>query len=230
MNVYYKNEIASITGPDVIQASSTDNILIPMLELTAEFKDWNITLLGTLDGVSAVDSFCIANTNAFRYKLEINGEIFEGYIEHYTTIHDFDLLFAKSFTLELVGNDPLYIGHLFLGKRVILPRFLVEPEFNTGLRGESSRSFGGQAFGLQRKTLNSFSVNYHRLTNEEKNLLTEYVTEVQGNIPHIIDLYPGARDQFPPMYATVSASELPFTKRNENGFYFSGSLSWQEAR
>ncbi|MCL2043343.1 MAG: hypothetical protein FWG89_04295 [Treponema sp.] len=231
MNVYYNNWIAALEGPDVKQGSLVSYILDPMLELTAEFKDRKISLTGKLDCVSTVDSFCIANTNALDYRLEIKGEVFEKDIENYITILNFDKsIITGSFTLELAGIEPVYLGHLFLGQKTVLPRFGVEPETGMAIRGESSRSFGGQAFGIKRKTLSNFSVNYPRLTNEERQTILEYIEAVQNIEPHVIDPYPDAKDEFSPMYATLNVSDVQMTKRNESGFYFNGSLAWQEAR
>jgi hypothetical protein len=235
MNIYYQNEIATLpdpqTGnPPMKTGFFLNNIYDPMLELRADFVNDQVTINGTYPRVTAADSLCLGNTNALWYKLTMGGKTFSGDIQGWITIRDFEVVYANSFSLELGGFEPLYLGHLFLGSRTTLPRFAVEPESGITLASESSRSFGGQAFGLRRGTLGSFSASFPRLGLEEKETIIEYVKAVLNIEPHIIDPYPQARDEFPPMYATLSVNDVSFTKRNENGFYYSASLSWQEAR
>jgi hypothetical protein len=85
-------------------------------------------------------------------------------------------------------------------------------------------------FGIRRKTLNKFSVNFPRITAEEREIILKYIESVLNIEPHIIDPYCGARDKFPPMYATLNISENSMQKLNENGFFYSTNLTWQEAR
>jgi hypothetical protein len=65
---------------------------------------------------------------------------------------------------------------------------------------------------------------------QECNAIKEYIKAVQTVEPHIIDPYHEARAEFPPMYVTLTQGDYSFPKRDEDGFYFTGSLAWQEAR
>jgi hypothetical protein len=65
---------------------------------------------------------------------------------------------------------------------------------------------------------------------QECNAIKEYIKAVQTVEPHIIDPYHEARAEFPPMYVTLAQGDYSFPKRDEDGFYFTGSLAWQEAR
>ncbi|HCC36661.1 MAG TPA: hypothetical protein DEQ14_03060, partial [Treponema sp.] len=208
----------------------------PMLELRADFTESEVTILGSYSNIVAVDSICLCNTNAERYTLSSRAGVHEGEINGRITIHNFaNTIYIPSFNLKLrYGDngrtDPLYLGYLFLGRKTELPRFGVQPEYSLALTGQSSRSFGGQVFGMRRKTLETFSVNFPRLTAEERNKIIEYVQAVQNTDPHIIDPYPEAGDMFPPMYVTLDIDEVSLTKQHESGFYYSSSLAWKEAR
>jgi len=233
VNVYCRNKKAAFAEySPLADGSSLLNVYDPMLELRADFLDESVTVRGEYDNIAALDSLCLGYTNACRYRLETREGEFAGKTSGLITIRDFDeTVFTDWFVLELEGiEDPLYLGHLFLGMRTELPRFAVGPDAGLTLNSESSRSFGGQAFGMRRKTLRNFSANFQRITSEEKEVIEEYVEAVLNIEPHVIDPYPGARDKFPPMYATLNISELPFSKLNENGFYYSGQLKWQEAK
>jgi len=230
MNVYYlNNKATAFTEHSPLEAgSSVYNVYDPMLELRADFLDASVTLRGGFDDVVAIDSFCLGYTNACSYRLETRECVFEGRIaaKGQITVHDFDeTVFTDYFVLELEGepySGPLYLGHIYLGQRTALPRFAVGPETGLALNSEASRSFGGQVSGIKRAALESFSVNYSRLASEERSLIKEYVKAVQNVEPHIIDPYPQARDEFPPVYAALDMEGVSMTKLKEKGFYYTG--------
>ncbi|MCL2138488.1 MAG: hypothetical protein FWH41_03035 [Treponema sp.] len=229
--IYCRNEYAELEGPKPVNGSDLEYINDPMLALATEFADRKITITGKFKSVVAIDSLCIGNTNAISYELHLGPHCISGSIEGIITVYNFDAtVFTDSFSLELNGLDPLFLGHLFFGQRTCLPRFAPEAEGGIMLTSEGSRSFGGQAFGIRRITLENFSVNFPRLSAEEREIIVEYVQSVLNVEPHVIDPYPQARDYFPPRYVTLNTGEISLPRRNENGFYYSGSLSWQEAR
>ena len=237
--IYCQNELAELVCSELAVGSYLEYINDPMLELCVHFTDNSATITGSYKELVAVDTFCIGNTNAYNYKLKLFGNNLpvnlvdgvSGDISSLITVHNFnEIIFIDSFELELNGVDLLYLGHLFFGVKTCLPRFSIEPGTSIELRSESSRSFGGQAFGIRRKTLENFTVNFPWLTSEDRAIFVDYIQSVLNVEPHIIDLYPEAREQFPPRYVTLSASDISFPKLNENGFYYSSSLSWQEAR
>jgi hypothetical protein len=235
MYIYYKNNIAAFPNSPKMEAGSyVENIYDPMLELPANFDvKGKVTIKGTFENIVAIDSVCIGNTNAFEYKLSTREGDFSGRVRDWINISNFDEpVFTDYFTLDLEGDEDekLYLGYLFLGVKTVLPRFEIKPKTGLAIMSEAARSFGGQVLGMKRQPLESFGVNFARLTLDEYNLLKEYIKTVQTVEPHIIDPYHEARKQFPPMYATLTQGEYSFPKRDENGFYFTGSLSWQEAR
>jgi hypothetical protein len=240
MNIYYRNEKAMfVDRPKTQSVTPLENIYDPMLELAARFEESHVKIKGVYgDSIVAADSLCIGYTNADRYELTVKDTIertFTGRIEGLLAIHNFETVFIDEFKLELWHDDeedetPLYLGHLFIGQKTVFPRFSPEPESGTTLNSAASRSFGGQVFGIRRRSLDSFAVNFPRITAYEREVIKEYVNAVLTTEPHIIDPYPQARQEFPPMYVTLNTENVNFTKRNENGFYYTGGLSWQEAK
>jgi len=231
MRVYCNNEKAELSGIEPKIGSRLDYIYDSMFELVAEFESSKVTIIGDYGlQPAAVDSFCIGNTNALSYELKTRDGDFKGEVNGRITVVNFDaVLFIKEFELALEGTDDLYLGHLFLGMKTTLPRFETGPEISRNFLSSSSRSFGGQAIGIRRKPLDTFAVNFPRITQEERETILNYADTVLNIEPHIIDPYYEARDKFPPMYVTLD-SDVGMTKRNENRFYYSASLSWQEAR
>ena len=231
MNVYHKNMKATLEGSSVVLGSALSNIYDPVLELRTDFKDKKITLYGNFGNIIAVDSICIGYTNADLFEFKSRHGTCSGKCRNKITIHNFDYtLRIEEFELTLEGIEPLYLGHLFTGQKTVLPRFVVSPVDGIELPSQLSRSFGGQAYGARRKTLEYFNAEFIRITNEEKKVIKQYIEEALNIEPHIIDPYGEVRDEYPPMYATLSISEMPFKKRPENGFYWDCSLSWKEAR
>jgi len=243
MIVYYRNEIAELLSSTVKPLPGTylENIYDSSFELPVMFDKKKVTITGNYEhpDAAAVDSLCLGYTNGISYKLKVyNGTKLEGscsgIIKGRITIFNFDKpFFANKFKLTLEGledDDPLYLGYLFLGLKTVLPRFEVGPETGEKLFSQSSRSFGGQVFGIRRKTLRSFSANFPRITSEEREIFLDYIKSVLNIEPHIIDPYYKAHDKFLPMYAALNIDDNKMPKLNENGFYYSTSLEWQEAR
>jgi len=231
MNIYYQNEKASLIGSEVAVGSSLKNIYNPMLMLRTDFTSEHVTITGNYNDLIEADSLCVAYTNASLYKLTIgeNNKVYKGRIKNGIGILNFNTEYIDSFELELEGIDPLYLGHLFFGRKIQLPRFKAEPSIGKKFLSEAAQSFGGQVFGLRRNTLGSFAVNFPRITSEEKKIIEDYIETVLNIEPHIIDPYPEAQNEFPPMYVVLDTNEVSL-KKLENGFFFSGSLAWQEAR
>lgn len=236
--IYYQNQEAVLSGPAVVQGSSLANLYDPMLELRTDFQQATVEITGTFPQVAPVDALCIGYTNASQFRLVLRSQLndiihngaYQG-IGGRISIEDMpQTRYAKRFTLSLEGTSPLYLGLLYLGPRVGLPRFGTGPEAGFEFTGEGGRFYGGQAYGMERVTLEHFSVEFPRITGEEKRIMENYVKAVLNITPHIIDPYPEARGAFPPMYATISSGDISYPKRAENGFYFSSALTWQEAR
>lgn len=235
-NIYHRNERAVISGSNTVTGSLLSNVYDSMMELRADFTGRTVTINGKYENIAAIDSLCLGNTNADWYELTTREGTCRGKITGWISVYNFDeTQYIDSFTLRLGYNDeedadPLYLGYLFLGKKTRLPRFGVGPQTGTTLRGESSRSFGGQVYGMKRRPLDGFAADFPRLTADEYREIKEYVNAVQNVEPHIIDPYHEAREEFPPMHVTLDMSEVSLTKQNEDGFYYSGKLAWKEAR
>jgi len=234
MYIYYQNNKAILKKLDMIEGSYIENIFDPMLELKAEFDiKGKVTIEGRFDKTIAVDSICIGNTNAFKYKLITREGEFSGRIKDWLNINNSkDTFFTDYFSLELEGDEDekLYLGYLYIGNKTVLPRFEIKPSTRLAIISEAARSFGGQVLGIKRQPLESFGVSFARLNSDECNLIKDYIKAVQTVEPHIIDPYHEARAEFPPMYVTLTQGDYSFPKRDEDGFYFTGSLAWQEAR
>ena len=246
MNIYYRNKKAEFYDePATVEGKGLSYVYNPILDLRAEFKQDKVTIKGKYSHLTAIDSLCIANTNALKYKFTAGEETVEGNIrqldfiynritlKNHITVHDFEeAIFIESFSLELEGLEdvPLYLGLLYLGDRTTLPRFSLKPDNGLALTGSASRSFGGHVYGTKRITLDSIGVKFSELNLDEYKEIKDYILSVQNVEPHIIDPYPGARREFPPMYVTLINDKYSFQKTDDDGFYFSGSLSWQEAK
>jgi hypothetical protein len=242
MNVYPENmleRIASFSSPQLSDNSEIADTYHCFLGLRAEFNGNSASITGNWGQYPVyIDSFIIGDTNAdsFRLMLKNTSDVIvhdsatvykSGNTFH---IQDTPALLIKSFTLTVTAQDNLYIGYLFLGEKVDIGDFDVEPQHSLEVRGESGRTLNGQSYGLPQATLEGFSASFSRIENRTKKILWEYIKYVLNVQPHIIDPYPCAREEFEPMYVTLTAGVQP-TKRDEAGFFWNfGSLEWEEAK
>jgi hypothetical protein len=97
------------------------------------------------------------------------------------------------------------------------------------LRNDSDRTFSGQVTGIPVDTLRSFAVEFVRIDNKSKKKFDDYANGVQTVIPHVIDFYPEAHEEFQPIYGALE-SYGEKEKRNENNFYWNFSANWKEAK
>jgi hypothetical protein len=177
--VYYQNQPAALSGSAVVQGSSLDALYDPMLELRTDFQYAEVEITGTFPQAAPIDALCLGYTNASQFRLvlrsllgdRIHDGAYHG-IAGRISIEDMpQTRYAKSFTLSLAGTSPLYLGLLYLGPRVGLPRFGTGPEQGLEFTGEGGRFYGGQACGVKRTTLKNFSVEFPRITDEEKQII-----------------------------------------------------------
>ena len=236
MNAYPVNalEAASMSSPQKEPYSQMKDLHNRYIEYSVDFNSPNIAITGTWNGLIEIDSMILGNTNALSGHVELfNGnnllhdETFS--ISGYLTIINFDKMNVNKFILHLSGNENISAGLLFFGMKWVLPRFVVAPSKGLALRNEGGRTFTGQATGFPVETLRTFSASYQRIPNEEKKKFDDYINGVQTVIPHAIDPYPEAHDEFEPFFATVE-SYGEAEKREENGFFWNFECSWQEAK
>jgi len=205
------------------------------IDYTVDFTSNNATISGDWNQLVNGNAFIIGNSNAafgsiILFSQGIKVYITDFAIDEYIQIIKFNKSYVfDSITILLRGISSLYVGLLFIGETWELPRFVVNPEKNMRLRGTSDRTFSGQAMGIPAEILRAFAGEFIRIGNEEVRKVEKYVQGVQNVIPHVIDIYPEAHDDFPPLFGTLSDYGSQ-TKRAENGFYWDYQMSWREAR
>lgn len=241
MNVYPENKIENMT---LSASSSADlaNVYHPYFDLIADFPSSNVTIDGNAGFYYpfVCSHFIIGGTNAAAYHLTLKNAsgitVYDSgtvYLNR-ENIHIKDMpspLTVCSFSLDLASYEPrTRAAYLYLGNRSKLPEFSINPSWGLALQSQSSRSASGHAYGLLETTLESFSCVFPRVDNNERRILKSYIKSVLNIKPHIIDPYPLARDEFEPMYVTLTDG-IDTSKRDEHGFYWSDvTLSWQEAK
>jgi len=237
MFVYPVNAIEAFNMDSVqIEAYSLiKDIYNRYISFQVDFTANNILISGTSKSKIEIDSFILGNSNAKTGKLRlynnnaliytINNLIFNSYIE----IRNINKYTIDKFELELAGTEKISVGYLFFGLKWELPRFVTLPKNLLELRNESDRTFSGQVTGIPTDTLKTFSASYVRINNAAKKLFDDYINGVQTIIPHIIDPYPLAHEQYEPFFATINGYGEA-TKREENNFFWNFDCSWREAK
>ena len=242
MKIYIRNELEKATAllsETVNTYSDLKYLYHSYLELPTEFKDNYAEVTGKWDinDPAQIDSLIIANTNVQTYRVifydQTGAEIYDtGVISVFERISITALperLIAFSFKATFTASGIVSIGLLHMGMVTDFPRFIVNPSKAFSFRGDSNRTMGGQSYGTFQQPLESFAVSFVRVNNEERNKLKDYMNTVTNVVPHVVDFYSEAHEEFPPMYVTLS-NGLETAKRAERNFYWNFNLAWQEAR
>ena len=243
MNVYPVNalEAATLISAEKAPHSLMVDLHNRYIDFQVDFTANEITIIGSWNGVIPVNAFIIGNSNAHSGKVQFisDNEILfsqEFAVNEFLKIiqvkDNFDRLDIKhinNFILTLQGTEDISIGYIYIGETWELPRFVVGPISGLNLRNESGRTFSGQTTGVSTEPLRNFGCEFVRIDNESKKRFDDYINGVQKVIPHVIDPYPEAHEEFEPFFATVQDYQDK-EKRNEPRFYWNFSCSWMEAK
>ena len=236
MKVYPVNafEAASLFSPQKASHSDIRDVYNRYIDFTVDFTAAKTYITGKWQAPIEADSFILANSNALNGSIELKLSgvtVLNKSIEfkEFINITEFEKTSFDEFILNIEGKEKLYIGLLSIGKTWELPRFVTLPGKQLQLRSDSGRTFSGQVTGIPAETLNAFRASFARITNKDVKLIDDYINGVQTVIPHVIDPYYQAHDEFPPFFATISEYGDK-EKRAENGFYWNFEISWMEAK
>jgi len=236
MNVYPVNavEAFSLNSPQRESYSLLTDLYNRYISYQADFSATDIELTGSCDNATDIDTIILGNTNAQSGRIKLYDHdvlIHEADFETsgYLTIINTEKKKITRFIIDLSGNENIKIGYLFTGMKWELPRFVIQPVNGLILRNESDRTFTGQVTGGPVETLKTFNASYMRIENDQKKKFDDYINGVQTVIPHVIDPYPEAHEQFEPFFATVE-SYGEAVKREENNFYWNMQCGWKEAK
>ena len=219
MRVYPVNamDAAKLSSLQTALYNKLEDIYNRYIEYQIDFLSDSIEITGAWDTEIPFDAFIIGNTNAVSGKLAF----YKGQIkideknitlnEHINIITNKDkmgkikIINIDRFILTLQGTSNVKVGYLFIGRTWTLPRFTTAPKNNLQLRNDSGRTFSGQVTGIPQDVLRSFSCNFIRIENKDIKLIDEYINGVQAVIPHVIDPYYEAHEEFAPLFATISS-------------------------
>lgn len=239
MRVLYNNLVESAV--DLAMTNLDSNSVVeylydPYIELACFCTGSSSVVTGRWIDAMTVDSMAIGYHNADFARLilrDLEGnELFNQEIELYAVDSVYYITRtqgAYSFEVQLSGGEPIYIGFLSFGEYLELPRFSTGWKAPLVINSIASKSLGGQVSGVFARHLRAAEVSLPRVTNEKLEEIVEYLAAVQTCKPHMVDLYPEAHDKVPARYAHVTEVGEP-VKRDEAGFFWSLSISYEEAR
>jgi hypothetical protein len=145
----------------------------------------------------------------------------------HTVIRLPDAYMITGLTLTIYASAPVKIGGLYVGLKTEFPRFDVSPTLGETIGGTGARTSYGQVYGIKKPSIKTFAAAWTRIDNLTRESMEAYADTVQGVEPHLIEPY----DDYavPPMYAVLTDFG-EFTKRPESGFFWSASMSFEEAK
>lgn len=236
MNVYYRNalETASLSMTNPKPGESPGDLIQRDLERTVSFSAASsvITAVWTALTARAADTLFVSNTNALQGTLKL-------YNQSQALTRTISLRLGKwnnktefpsqavgkiELTLQAPAGTELYAGMVFLDLGLTLPRFAVGVDMGDEIRGSGGRSDGGQSYGMEGVTLETFSAAWKRVTDGERRAMRQYLDGVQFAVNHYISPYEGID-----LYVTLTEGG-GWVKHDGNGFYWDTSLKYKEAK
>jgi hypothetical protein len=138
------------------------------------------------------------------------------------------MFMISSMTLTLNSvPDNLYVGVLWIGRRLELPRFRTGMKYNRNVLSQTGKTKYGIAYGIKKPTIRGFDVTIEDIDNAKKLMLENYIDYVQYVTPHLIEPYEAP--EFEPIYGTLTSGGS-FDKRDDTGFRWNTALSYEESK
>ena len=239
MRVLYNNLVesaANLAMTNLDSNSTPEYLYDPYIELACFCTASASVITGNWIDAMTVDSMAIGYHNADFARLILRDLAGDELFNQELTLESGDSIYyfasvqgAYSFEVQLSGGEPIYIGFLSFGEYLELPRFTTGWKAPLVVRSIASKSLGGQVSGVFSRHLRGAEVSLPRITNDKLDEIVEYVAAVQTCKPHMVDLYPEAHDKVPARYAHITEVGEP-VKRDESGFYWNMSITYEEAR
>jgi hypothetical protein len=191
--------------------------------------DFNTLILGNCNAARGTFTFYDGINEKASFDFVVDEEI--KIIEHLDGNKLIETLKGDKFKLELFNSNSenMKIGYLFVGEVWELPRFKICPSSNLEIRSKGDRTFSGQVTGISTEPLRKFSCSFVRIDNDAKKKFDVYMNAVQFIVPHVIDPYYEAHEEFEPIFGTVTGYSEK-SKRDENGFFWDFDMSFLEAK
>jgi hypothetical protein len=236
MKVWYQNALktASLSMTGLVSGDDPLDLIQQDLERTVNFSGASsvITASWTARTARAGDALFISNTNALQGTLKLYDQtqaltrtirLRLGRWNNKTAFPS-QAVGKIELTLQAPAGTNLYVGLVFLSLGTVLPRFAVGVDMGDEIRGEGDRSHGGQTYGMEGVTLETFSAPWSGITAEERRVMRRYIDSVQHHVNHYINPYEGVD-----MYVTIEEAG-EWKKHDSYGFYWDTSLKYLEAK
>jgi hypothetical protein len=147
-------------------------------------------------------------------------------IQYFTMIENVKKVIISCVSLQYY----LYIGSIFIGEYLELPRFRQALKSGLDLMDDSFISGGGQASGNRRVVLKPYQVEFSNIDNNDLENIEDYVIYCQTSIPHFVDLYPDNHTKMIPFYGVLNLKKIKEDKRRISDFKWNFNLHYKEVR
>lgn len=136
---------------------------------------------------------------------------------------------CRKIVIKIAANEgEVYIGGLSVGDPLDIEYIGVDPELPQKIRGDSTKTEGGQVLGKGSVTsLREWSISVPLITNDKRLEIADMIQEVGSFRPFFADLYEDS-DIEDPMYCNIIGPIRPLRKTHRN--QFSVALILEEAR
>jgi hypothetical protein len=234
VNVYYENLLGQhnyLNVTNIARGYLIGSLYDEMLSNNVEFTGTGTVITVKWDLNYFADSVAVLRSNWVTGHLKV--------ISQGDTVFDRDIVsrgasdiiklpgvyMVSEIVLTLNALFPLYIGMVYVARRIALPLFDIGFKYKRDVLSEPGRTRYGIVYGLKRPTLRGFDISYGDIDDEQRFIMERYIDAVQYVQPHIVEPYDS--EVFPPLYATLTKAG-EFGKDKGDGFRWDTSLSYTE--
>jgi hypothetical protein len=236
MRVYCNNILrynAGLSAAALNDGYGEIDLYHPYLSRSVRFSSNTAEISASWNAGAYADSIALIDCDFNQASVGIASQgaaVYTGTVQNqgrHTVVRLPDAYMITGLTLTIYASAPVKIGGLYVGLKTEFPRFDVSPTLGETITGAGERTSYGQVYGIKKPSIKTFAAAWTRIDNPTRAAMERYADMVQGIEPHIIEPY----DDYsvPPMYAVLTDLG-EFTKRPESGFFWSASMSFEEAK
>jgi len=177
MNVYPVNELAGaeLTSAQRATHSNLRSLHDAYFAYTVDFTSPNPIVMGTWPTPFECDTVIIGNTNMRTVNCALRNGSANVFAQTVARQGDITIITPPRtlaitqihLTFTGAAGENMYLGQLFVGRAVTLPRFVTLPQTNLQMRQDSERTFGGQVGGVPSEMLRTFAASFARVSAED---------------------------------------------------------------
>ena len=241
MKVSYLNRLLTATSLTATNASlnrPVSNLLMNFLQLPFQSTTTTSVITGVLDAEYSIDHVAYGYHNLSGMVIRFYNIVGALITTITPTLAAGENIFyftsavagVKTITFTITSAADAYIGKLFVGEYLELANFQQSPEHPLYIRGEVTKSAGGQVSGNRFFNPRGFKMVLPVNSFTDWEALLDYVDYCGNSYGHFIDQYPDRLDRMSVKFVHLVLDELGGNKRRISDWLYQSGLEYEEAK